>query len=178
MLERDIYTENHQQRVAHLAVAIAMDLGLDAAMVHDIYLAASIHDLGKVSISAELLCKPRRLTPIEYRLVKQHTDTAYRILTSIEFPLHIATIVRQHHEYMDGTGYPLGLVGDQILIEARILTVADIVEAMSTHRPYRPAIGIDAALSEIASQRGITLDADVVDACIRVMHKDYTFYAE
>jgi PAS domain S-box-containing protein len=163
---RDPYTAGHQQRVAILASAIAREMALAGEIVHGISLAASIHDLGKIRVPAEILSKPGRLNPIEYELVKGHAQTGYDILKDIQFPWPIAQMVMQHHERLDGTGYPQGLKGEQILIEARILAVADVVEAMSSHRPYRPGLGVDAALEEIGKHRGILYDPLVVDSCI------------
>lgn len=163
---RDPYTAGHEQRVALLASAIATEMGLSAETVHGISLAGSIHDLGKIRIPAEILSKPGRLNPIEYELVKFHPQTGYDIIKDIQFPQPIAQMVLQHHERLDGTGYPLGLKGGQILLEARILGVADVVEAMTTHRPYRPGLGLDAALAEITQHRGTQYDAAVVDSCL------------
>lgn len=163
---RDPYTAGHQRRVATLAVQIANVYGLDSNQIEGLNLAAIVHDVGKIQIPAEILSMPRRLTDIEFSLVKSHSQIGFDILKSIDFHWPIAEIVRQHHERIDGSGYPQGLSGEQILIEAKILCVADVVEAMSSHRPYRPSLGIDAALDEITQQRGIHFDADVVDACL------------
>lgn len=163
---RDPYTAGHQRRVATLCVAIARKLGLPEMRIRGLDLAATIHDLGKISIPAEILNKPGRLSSIEMQLVKTHAEIGYEIIKDIDFPWPIAEMVRQHHERLDGSGYPRGLKGDEILLEARIIAVADVVDAMSSHRPYRPGLGLEAALQEIARQRGITLDADVVDACL------------
>ena len=133
-------------------------------------MAASIHDVGKISIPAEILSKPRRLTELEYSLIKEHPVTGFNILKEVSFPWPIAQIIHEHHERIDGSGYPRGLKGDQLLIESKIIAVADVVEAMASHRPYRPALGIDAALHEITLQSGLTLDATVVDACLRIFN--------
>lgn len=166
--KRDPYTAGHQRRVALLAQAIARELELDEDQYEGLGLAAIIHDLGKVAIPSEILSKPGKLTPIEYQLIQTHVQTGYDILTSgtAEFPWPIKTIVHQHHERIDGSGYPLGLSGPDLLIESRILAVADVVEAMASHRPYRAALGVEVALQEISGQQGIRYDRDVVDACL------------
>lgn len=168
--ERDSYTAGHQERVADLCVRIASELGLSSDRIHGLRLAASIHDLGKIGIPAEILAKPRRLSILEFGLIKEHPTIGHNILKGISFPWPIATIIIQHHERIDGSGYPMGLKEADLLMESRILGVADVVEAMATHRPYRPALGIEAALSEITAHRGITFDATVVDACLRVFN--------
>ncbi|WP_446811398.1 HD domain-containing phosphohydrolase [Methylomonas sp. 2BW1-5-20] len=166
--ERDSYTGGHQRRVANLCSQIAAELGLDADRIHGLHLAATIHDLGKIGIPAEILAKPRRLTAMEFGLIKEHPVIGFNILKDVSFPWPIAEIIRQHHERIDGSGYPRGLTGDDLLLESKILAVADIVEAMASHRPYRAALGIDAALTEITRQRGLSLDEQVVDTCLRV----------
>ena len=174
--ERDSYTAGHQRRVADLCTAIATELGLSTDRIHGLHLAASIHDLGKIGIPVELLTKPRRLSEMEFGLIKEHPAIGFNILKDVSFPWPIAKIIIQHHERIDGSGYPAGLKADDLLMESRILSVADVVEAMASHRPYRPALGIEAALCEIISQRGISLDAEVVDACLRVFREqDYKF---
>jgi PAS domain S-box-containing protein len=165
---RDAYTAGHQRRVAELATAIARDMGLAPDQVHGIYLAAVVHDLGKIHIPAEILTKPGKLSAIEFELIKTHPGSGYDILKGVDFPWPIAQIVLQHHERLDGSGYPGGLKGNEIVLEARILMVADVVEAMASHRPYRPAVGIDSALKEIERGRGSAYDAAVVDACLRL----------
>jgi PAS domain S-box-containing protein/putative nucleotidyltransferase with HDIG domain len=169
---RDPYTAGHQQRVGSLAQAIAMKLGLSQADSHNLNLIGLIHDIGKIGIPAELLSKPTRLSNIEYELIKTHATIGYEILKNLNFMIPVAEIVREHHERIDGSGYPQGLKGDQILMEARILAVADTVEAMSAHRPYRPALGIDAALAEIEQGRGTKYEPRVVDACLELFRKD------
>jgi HD-GYP domain-containing protein (c-di-GMP phosphodiesterase class II) len=164
--ERDAYTAGHQRRVAQICSRIALQLGLSADRVRGLHLAATIHDLGKIGIPAEILAKPRRLSAIEFGLIREHASIGYNILKTVSFPWPIAQIIQQHHERMDGSGYPLGLRGDALLLESRILAVADVVEAMASHRPYRVALGIEAALREIETHRGSTFDADVVDACL------------
>jgi len=175
---RDPYTAGHQRRVAQLAAAIAQELGLPQETMHGIELAASIHDLGKISIPAEILVKPGKLSALELMLIRTHAQAGFNILKDIEFPWPIASMVHQHHERQDGSGYPLGLKGEQILLESRILAVADVVEAMSSHRPYRAALGIDAALREIERGRASIYDAAVVDACLRLFaEKRFAFSA-
>ena len=168
---RDPYTAGHQQRVALLASAIASEMGLSAEIIHGISLAASIHDLGKIRVPAEILSKPGRLNQIEYELVKGHSQTGYDIIKHIQFSLPIAQMVLQHHERQDGSGYPQGLKDEQILLEAKILAVADVVEAMSSHRPYRPSLGMGAALEEIAKNRGVYYDERVVDSCLALFRE-------
>lgn len=165
---RDPYTAGHQQRVADLSRAIANEMGLPENQIEGVFMAGVIHDLGKISVPAEILSKPGRLPELEFSLIKIHPQSGYDILKGIEFPWPIAQIVLQHHERMDGSGYPRGLSGEDILIEARILAVADVVEAMASHRPYRPALGIDAALEEISANKNAHFDQDVVDACLKL----------
>ena len=165
---RDPYTAGHQRRVARLAEAIALETALPETRVEGLKLAAEIHDIGKIYVPAEILSKPTKLTELEYTIIKTHPQAGYEILKNIEFPWPIATIVLQHHERIDGSGYPGGLKGDDILLEARILAVADVVEAMSSHRPYRPAFGLDMALKEIQANRGLLYGPEEVDACLRL----------
>ena len=165
---RDPYTAGHQKRVADLARAIATQMGLSSDRVDGIRMAGVIHDIGKISVPSEILSKPGLLTPLEFSLIKTHSQIGYNILKEIEFPWDIATMVLQHHEKLDGSGYPQGVMADHILLEARILTVADVVEAMASHRPYRPSLGLDKALEEIKGKKGRCYDPDVVDACIRL----------
>ena len=169
---RDPYTAGHQARVADLAVEIAKQMGLSNEQVQAIRLASIVHDVGKINIPAEILSKPGLMSDIEYRLIKTHAQSGYDILKNIHFPWPIAQIVLQHHERLDGSGYPQRLKSDDIVLEARILGVADVVEAMSSHRPYRAALGIDAALEEITRQRGIGFDSQVVDACLTLFRED------
>ena len=166
---RDPYTAGHERRVAELATAIGRELGLDAAELDGLRLGSLIHDIGKIAVPAEILAKPGRLSPVEFNLIKQHAQSGYEILSVIDFGRPVATMVLQHHERLDGSGYPNGLTGDQLLIETRILSVADVVEAMSSHRPYRAALGVDAALAEIRDGAGVRYDAEVAAACARVM---------
>ena len=169
---RDAYSAGHQQRVAELAVAIAVDLGLNQHDVDGIRLAAKVHDIGKLAIPSQILNKPSHLRPTEFALIKEHAQAGSDIVRSIDFPWPVADVILQHHERLDGSGYPAGLVGDEILLGARIIAVADVVEAMSSHRPYRASLGIAAALSEIERGRGTLYDAKVVDVCVRRFRED------
>jgi putative nucleotidyltransferase with HDIG domain len=163
---RDPYTAGHQRGVADLARSIAQRLKLPEEQIEGIRLAALVHDLGKISTPAEILAKPSRLSDVERGMIRIHPCSGYEILKRVEFPWPIARIVLQHHERLDGSGYPQGLPGSQILLEAKILGVADVVEAMCSHRPYRPALGVDKALAEIRQNRGILYDPQAVDACL------------
>lgn len=169
---RDPYTAGHQHRVSELATAIAHEMKLNEDQIQGIHLAAIIHDLGKIHIPAEILSKPGKLNNIEFMLIKTHPEEGYNILKDVTFPWPIADIILQHHEKLDGSGYPQGLKGDEILLEAKIICVADIVEAMSSHRPYRASLGIEPALDEIRQGRGIWYDASVVDACLKLFHEN------
>lgn len=173
---RDPYTAGHQRRVAALARAIARRIGIDTERAEAIYLAGMIHDIGKIYVPSEVLTRPGKLTPLEYSLVQTHVEAAYGILHPIEFPWPLAEIIHQHHERLDGSGYPRGIRGDDILLDARILAVADVVEAMSAHRPYRAGLGIDAALAEIVSGKERLFDPAVVDGCVALFREDgFTF---
>lgn len=163
---RDMYTAGHQRRVAQIATAIARLLNLPEQQIEGLYLACVVHDVGKIKIPAEILSKPGKLGELEYALIKQHPQAGYDILKEVDFPWPIAQFVLQHHERIDGSGYPHGLTGDAILLEARIIAVADVIEAMASHRPYRPGLGIEAALAEISGKRGTVYDAAVADAAI------------
>lgn len=165
---RDPYTAGHQRRVTRLAVAVAGEMGLDENQISGLRLAGLIHDIGKTRIPAEILTNPDKLSDAEFSIIKMHPLVGYDILKTIEFPWPIAQIVHQHHERMDGSGYPSGLPGGDIIIESRILAVADVVEAMSSHRPYRPALGRDRALLEVLQKRDILYDHQAVDACLKV----------
>jgi PAS domain S-box-containing protein/putative nucleotidyltransferase with HDIG domain len=165
---RDPYTSGHQQRVTKLAVAIAKEMRLPEVQLDAIKFAAIIHDLGKVCVPSEILSKPGRLSPAEFALLKEHAQAGYNILKDIDFPWPIAQIVRQHHERIDGSGYPDGLKGEHILVEAKVIATADVVEAMTAHRPYRAALGIDAALAEIEQGKGHIYDGAAVDACLKL----------
>ena len=172
---RDPYTAGHERRVAEIAVALGAELGLDERQQEGLSVAGHLHDVGKITIPAEILAKPGKLTAIEFELIKSHPQSGYDVLKEVEFPWPVAQVALQHHERIDGSGYPQGLKGDAILLEARIMAVADVVEAMATHRPYRPGLGIDAALAEIERGRGTAYDAEVADACLKLFReKGYT----
>jgi putative nucleotidyltransferase with HDIG domain len=170
---RDLFTAGHQRRVAALAQQIAGNMGIDDDRIEGVRVAGIIHDVGKIAVPAEILSKPSRLNPDEMGLVQVHAETGYEILRSIEFPWPVAEIVRQHHERMDGSGYPLGLKGDEIRLESRILAVADVVEAICSHRPYRPALGLGHAMSVIRDGSGTLYDPEVVAACESVFDTGY-----
>jgi putative nucleotidyltransferase with HDIG domain len=165
---RDPYTAGHQRRVAHLASTIASEMGLSEDKLVGIRTAGALHDLGKISVPAEILSKPSRLIETEFSLIQRHCQVGFEILQEIGFPWPVAQTVLQHHERMDGSGYPQSLSGEDILLEARVLSVADVVEAMASHRPYRAALGIDKALEEILENRGKLYDPEVADACLRL----------
>jgi putative nucleotidyltransferase with HDIG domain len=168
---RDPYTAGHQSRSADLARAIATEMRLDQDKIDGIYMAGIVHDIGKIAIPAEILIKPTKLTNIEFSLIKQHAQSGYEMLKDVESPWSLSEIVYQHHERMDGSGYPRNLKGDKILMEARILSVADVVEAMASHRPYRAALGIEVALEEIEKNKGILYDEAVADACLKLFRE-------
>ena len=168
---RDPYTAGHQRRVASLATAIAAEMHLAEDRVEGLNLASLVHDIGKIRVPAEILSKPGRLNDLEFGLIKQHPMTGYEILKGIDFPWPIASAVLQHHERLDGSGYPYGLTDSDILLETRILSVADVVEAMISHRPYRAGLGVDTALAEIIDNRGVLYDAAVVDACLKLFRE-------
>jgi PAS domain S-box-containing protein/putative nucleotidyltransferase with HDIG domain len=168
---KDPYTSGHQRRVSDLARSIATEMGLSADRRDFIRTASSIHDIGKIAVPSEILSKPTKLSKLEFNLIKTHAQSGYDILKDIEFPWPVADVVLQHHERMDGSGYPQGLKGDDILLEARIMAVADVVESMASHRPYRPALGIEAALEEIEKNKGILYDNTVADACLRLFQE-------
>jgi HD-GYP domain-containing protein (c-di-GMP phosphodiesterase class II) len=171
---RDPYTAGHQRRVARLATAIGRELALPDEQLRGLQLAGSIHDLGKLSVPSELLVKPSRLTELEMSLVRLHVGAGYEIIKNIDFPWPIARMVREHHERLDGSGYPQGLKGEMILLESRILAVADTIEAMASHRPYRAALGVQLALAEIERGSGTIYDPDIANACLR-MFRDKGF---
>jgi putative two-component system response regulator len=175
---RDPYTAGHQRRVTQLAVAIANQMCLTGEQVCGLRLASLVHDIGKTKIPVEILTTPLKLTGAEYSIIKTHPTVAYEILKTIDFPLPIAKIVYQHHERIDGSGYPEGVTGEAIILESKILAVADVVEAMSSYRPYRPAIGMDKALEEISDNKGNLYDPGVVDACIEICGGTFKFSQE
>lgn len=168
---KDPYTAGHQQRVADLARAIADEMSLSRERIDGLRMAGVIHDIGKLTVPAEILSKPGKISKIELELIETHPQVGYDILKEIEFPWPVARILFQHHERMDGSGYPSGISGEEILVEARILAVADVVEAIASHRPYRPALGIEKALEEISRNRGVLYDPMAVDACLKLFHE-------
>ena len=168
---RDPYTAGHQNRVSRLACAIAGEMGLPADQIEGIRVSGTLHDIGKIYVPAEILSKPGKLRPNEINLLKDHADVGYELLRNIEFPWPVAEIVYQHHERLDGSGYPRGLKGEEICLEARIMGVADVVEAMASHRPYRPAFSMDKAMLEILQKKGVYYDPQVVDACMRLINE-------
>jgi putative nucleotidyltransferase with HDIG domain len=173
---RDPYTAGHQRRVAELARSIAKEMKLTEWQVMGIHIAGLLHDVGKVAVPSEILSKPGKISQYEYSIIKNHPQVGYEILQKIDFPWPVTRAILQHHERMDGSGYPGGLRGDDIILEARILGVADVVEAMSSHRPYRPALGLDSALEEIAKGRGTLYDPQVVDACLSILERNETAF--
>ena len=175
---RDPYTSGHERRVGEVSAAIAAEMGLNADIQHGLRVAGSIHDVGKITLPAEMLSKPGKRSAIEYNLIQGHAQQGYEVLKDIDFPWPVAEVARQHHERIDGSGYPRGLKGESILLEARILAVADVVEAMSSHRPYRPGLGIDKALEEIERGRGTAYNTTVADACLKLFRdRGYTIPA-
>ncbi len=175
---RDPYTAGHQRRVADLTCMIARELELPSEQIEGIRLASSIHDIGKIAVPSEILSKPTQISDIEYKLLKTHAQIGYEILKDIEFPWPIARIVHEHHERLDGSGYPRGLTGDELLIDSQILAVADVVEAIASYRPYRPAVGIEKALDEVNGGKGVLYNRDAVAACLKIFQeKGYKFPA-
>lgn len=173
--KRDPYIAGHQKRVAKLSAAIGAQMGLPEDRLRGVWVAGTLHDIGKLCVPAEILSKPGGLTDLEFTMIKSHTVAGYDILKGIDFSWPVADMVMQHHERLDGSGYPSGLAGEQILLEARVLAVADVVEAMCSHRPYRPAIGKDAALAEITGNVGTLYDGSVVEACSAVLQQGISF---
>lgn len=169
--KRDPYTAGHEQRVSDLAVTIAREMKLDEDMVEGIRLGSLIHDIGKIYIPAEILNRPGKLTDAEFQIIKSHSEVGYEVVKDVEFPWPVADMIRQHHERIDGSGYPKGLKGDEIIQEARIMAVADVVEAIASHRPYRASLGIDHALNEIQKNRGGIYDPLVVDICLKLFEE-------
>jgi PAS domain S-box-containing protein/putative nucleotidyltransferase with HDIG domain len=173
---RDPYTVGHQKRVTDLACAIAQEMGFSEERIEGMRIIGFLHDIGKIAVPAEILTKPGKIGENEFNIIKTHVEAGYNILKEIDFPCDVAKVVAQHHERLNGSGYPKGLSGSEILIEARILAVADVVEAMSSHRPYRPGLGTEAALQEITQKRGILYDPGVVDICVKLFNeKDFVF---
>lgn len=174
--EKDRYTAGHQRRTSDLARSIATEMGLPRDRIEGLRIAGIVHDIGKLSVPSELLNKPGMLSPLELALIKEHAQIGYDLLKNVESPWPLADIVHQHHERLDGSGYPQKLMGEEIIMEARILAVADVIEAMCSHRPYRPAAGIDAALEEIEKNKGRIYDPNVAKACLKLFHeKGYQF---
>ena len=171
--KRDPYTAGHQTRVAKIAEAIARELGRPEDEIRGLVLASAIHDIGKINIPGEILMKPTKLSDAELTLIRTHPLTGYEIIAKVEFPWPVATMVLQHHERLDGSGYPYEVMGEDIILESRIIAVADVVEAMSSHRPYRPAVGIQKALEEIEAGKGKLYDPDAVDACLEVVKEKH-----
>jgi PAS domain S-box-containing protein len=175
---RDPYTAGHQRRVAEIAVAVGAELGFDARRQEGLRVAGYLHDVGKIRVPSEILSKPGKLSPAEFQLVQGHAQASYDVLKDVQFPWPVAEVALQHHERMDGSGYPQGLKGEAILLEARIMAVADVIEAMSSHRPYRVGLGMEAALAEIERGRGSAYDADIADACLKLFRgKGYSIPA-
>jgi HD-GYP domain-containing protein (c-di-GMP phosphodiesterase class II) len=175
---RDPYTAGHQRRVAELATAIATEMNMESSRIDGLRMASMIHDIGKISIPSDILTKPAKLIDPEFDLIKTHPFSGHNILKDIDFYWPIARIVLEHHERMNGSGYPNGLKGEQILLESRILSIADIVEAISSHRSYRAALGIDLALEEITGNSGVLYEPEAVDACVRLFkEKRFSFVA-
>jgi putative nucleotidyltransferase with HDIG domain len=168
---RDPYTAGHEKRVAQIAVAIAAELGFDAQRLEGLQIAGYLHDIGKITIPSEILSRPGKLSAAEYTLIKGHAQASHDVLKNVDFPWPVADMVLQHHERIDGTGYPQGLKGEAILLEARILAVADVIEAMASHRPYRPGLGVDKALGEIERGRGTAYDPLVADTCLKLFRE-------
>ena len=175
---RDVYTAGHQKRVADLAFAIGKEMGLAEEKISNLSYGGLLHDVGKFFIPSDILNKPGKLSDLEYKIIQTHVVESYNVVKEIDFSEEIYTMIYQHHERLDGSGYPQGISGDEIILESRIMAVADVVEAMSSHRPYRSALGIDAALEEIELHKGTRFDADVVDICIRLFREKKYKYDE
>ena len=168
---RDLYTLGHQQQVSAIARSIGRELGLSSDVIEGMRIGATLHDIGKLGVPAEILVKPARLTPVEYELVKTHSDLGHSILKEINFPWPVAEMVHQHHERLDGLGYPQGLKGDEILIEAQIIGLADALHSIASHRPYRPALGVDQAMETIGRGAGSLFNPQAVEACRRLLKR-------
>jgi putative nucleotidyltransferase with HDIG domain len=173
---KDPYTAGHQARVAELACAVGQEMGVSQDMVEGLRVMGYLHDIGKIAIPTEILCRPGKLSEYEFQFIKSHPLIGYEVLKEIEFPCQVARVVLQHHEKLNGTGYPSGLLGHDILLEAKIISVADVTEAMASHRPYRPALGLEKALDEILQNDGILYESDVVKACLNLFtEKGFSF---
>jgi len=172
MATRDPYTVGHQRRVSQIACNIGREMGLSKARLRELRMAGTLHDLGKIAIPSGILSKPGKLTSLEFALIKTHPQVAYNILEPIALPGNTAMIILQHHERLNGSGYPQGLKGDEILLEARILGVADVMEAMCSHRPYRPSLGLIETLDELTRNQGILYDTAVVETCLKLYGQD------
>lgn len=170
---RDPYTSGHQKRTQKLACAIASEMKLSVEAINNLSMAAAIHDIGKIHIGTDILNKPGVLTQLEYQMLQTHVEAGYEIIKDAKLPWKIPKIISQHHERLDGSGYPRGLTSSQLLLESKILAVADVVEAMHSHRPYRPALGIEAALQEIRKFKGIKYDSEVVEHCVRIFRDSH-----
>jgi PAS domain S-box-containing protein len=168
---RDPYTSGHAERVANLVCAIANRLGLDQDRIKGLRMASLVHDTGKIAVPAEILTKPTRLSEMEYAIIKEHPTTAYKLMKDIDLPWPIAETVYQHHERINGSGYPQGITGDEMLLEAKILAVADVAEAIASHRPYRPGLGITTSMQELKKNKGISFDSEVVEACLHILEE-------
>lgn len=168
---KDVYTAGHQRKVASLSCAIAQEMKLPEDVIYNISTGALIHDIGKINIPSDILNKPGKISNIEYQMLQSHVEYSYEIVKGIDFPSQVIEMIHQHHERLDGTGYPQKLVGEQIIIESRILAVADVVESMMSHRPYRAALGLDAAIDAITMDRGVKFDSTVVDVCIKLFRE-------
>jgi HD-GYP domain-containing protein (c-di-GMP phosphodiesterase class II) len=171
MKVKDPYTASHQRHVAQIAVAIAQEMSADPKFVEGVRVMGLLHDLGKIGIPGAILSKPSLLSQQEFELVKMHPQVGHNILVKIKWPWPVALVVLQHHERLDGSGYPHGFSGSEIVPEARILAVADVVEAMASHRPYRPALGLDKAIWEISGKQGVRYDPEVVGACLKILEE-------
>lgn len=171
MEKRDPYTSGHQQRVALVAEKIAIEMGLDEDVIEGLRLGASIHDIGKIYVPAEILTRPGKITDNEFEIIKTHSMVGWEIMKDINFPWPVSDMILQHHERLDGSGYPNGIKGDEIILEARIIAVADVVEAMASHRPYRAGLGMGEAIKEIKAHAGTSYDADVVAACVSLVEE-------
>ena len=178
MAARDPYTVGHQRRVSQIACTIGREMGLSEDRINNLRIAGALHDLGKFAIPSDLLSKPGKLTPAEFALIKTHPQVAYNILSPITLPGNTATVILQHHERLNGSGYPQGLKGEQILLEARILGVADVMEAMCSHRPYRASLGLAETLEELTRNQGILYDPAVVAACLKLYEQELPNFPE